>query len=158
MRYIAAAAVVLATMQGCAGQTTATQRAAPEPAPEPVRYSIDRRASATHLDTRLGGAAYRASGYRHVLRYGELRYTRRDTRMAVVDGSALGAAAGDASAETSGSDGTGMTSEAARARELWERYCDSGVSMTNEELAELDEFASKHPMPAELASSCSPPK
>lgn len=156
MRCITPALLAALALQGCATSTTPSKSAVQSG--EPVRYPIERRASASHQEKRLAGAAYRARGYRHTLQYGQRRYSVGDggavSEVSDAEGDAVSSErlAGAPASTASG------TNDGDRARELWERYCDAGREMSADDYTELQRLRADYPMPADLADSCSPPK
>lgn len=150
MRYLTPALLAIAVTQGCASTP-------PAPDPDPVRYGIDRRASAAYQASALAGAAYTDEGYRHVLVYGTRGYSPARTR----DNATSSAATGNTAVRSSRADESEAAERSegdARARMLWEQYCDAGADMSDDELADLESLRLEHPMPADLADTCAPPK
>lgn len=161
MRYITPALLAIAVAQGCASTSPETKAAEPDP----VRYGIERRASAAHQVRELVGAAYVGEGYRHMLVYGTRRYSTSKAAGAsdlpMSDADDAGTRNAEITKPSSNTD-SGSDPKASNGQELvqalWEKYCDAGVNMSDVERTKLEDLRSEHPMPAELADSCAPPK
>ena len=157
--------VLLCAAATAACTTTTSHIPLPE-TPEPsYRYGV------SWVPSARAGAAERAAGYLHVLHRGrthalsEMDKPKRTVPAVLNQGNAVGQqppSAADISrwAHTIIEDSTSRQEmpEKVNERQAWERYCQGGLDLTEEEWKFLTKAGAPENMPRDLAPTCIPPK